>query len=386
MAGPEPSQRRLLSVAASAATATPTRSAPHIRDGFSLERTMRYMVVALIPCIAMAFINTGFQANVDLAVVGVEAAPGWRVAMLDRLGIGRDPYSLLANIVHGALYFIPVLAVTVLVGGLWERIFARLRDRPLSGGPPVIALLFTLSLPSSIPLWQAALGMSFAIVMGREIFGGTGRNFLNPVLVGLAFLYVTYPRDMIGETAWTMVDAFTSPTYLALAGQEGPGTIAWLATPWLYAFLGLAPGQMGTTSALACLIGGAFLLYTRVISVSIIAGMLLGTIVTAVAVNQFGDPANNAFVTLSWYWHLVLGSFAFGAVFLATDPVSSAMTTRGRWYYGLLIGIMVVLIRVASSSHPDGVMFAILFGNMFAPLIDYIVVWTHTRRRARRGV
>lgn len=379
---PESFRRRLPATAVSAAT----RGAPHIRDGFSVERAMRYMIVALVPCIAMAFINTGFQANVGLAVVGMEVAPGWRVALLDGLGIGRDPYSLLANVTHGGLYFIPVLAVTVLAGGIWEHIFATLRNRPASGGTPLIALLFTLSLPSSIPLWQAALGMSFAIVMGREIFGGTGRNFLNPVLVGLAFLYVSYPRDMIGETAWTMVDAFTSPTYLALAGQEGPGTLSWLATPWLYALLGLAPGQMGTTSALAGLIGGAFLLYTRIISGSIVAGMLLGTIVTAVAVGQFGDPAHNAFVTLEWYWHLVLGSYVFGAVFLATDPVSSAMTERGRWYYGLLIGIMVVLIRVASSSHPDGVMFAILFGNMFAPLIDYIVVWTHIRRRARRGV
>jgi Na+-transporting NADH:ubiquinone oxidoreductase subunit B len=386
MPGPKSFRHRLSSVTESAAAAAPTLSAPHIRDRFSVERAMRYMIVALIPCIVMAFINTGFQANVDLAVVGGETAPGWRVALLDRLGIGRDPYSLLANIAHGGLYFIPVLTVSVLVGGIWERVFAKLRNRPLSVDLPVIALLFTLSLPSSIPLWQAALGMSFAIVMGREIFGGTGRNFLNPVLVGLAFLYVTYPRDMIGETVWTMVDAFTSPTYLALAAQEGPGTISWLAKPWLYAFLGLAPGQMGSTSALACLIGGAFLLYTRIISGSIVAGMLLGTIVTAMAVNQFGDPANNAFVTLNWSWHLLLGSFAFGAVFLATDPASSAMTARGRWYYGLLIGIMVVLIRVASSSHPDGVMFAILFGNMFAPLIDYIVVWTHIRRRARRGV
>ena len=377
MAGPESRHRHFPSA--------PTRSAPHIRDGFNLDRAMRYMVVALVPCIAMAFVNTGFQANLDLAAVDMAAAPGWRVALLDRLGIGRDPYSLPANIAHGGLYFLPVLAVTVLVGRLWENIFATLRNRPLSGGAPMIALLFTLSLPSSIPLWQAAMGMSFAIVMGREIFGGTGRNFLNPVLVGLAFLYVTYPRDMIGETAWTSVDAFTNPAYLALATQDGAGAGAWLATPWLNAFLGLVPGQMGTTSALACLIGGAFLLYARIIPISIVAGILVGTIATTLAINQFGDPTNS-FVTLGWHWHLVLGGFAFGALFLATDPVSAAMTERGRWYYGLAIGILAVLIRVASSSLLDGVMFAILFGNMFAPLIDYIVMWTHIRRRAQRGV
>lgn len=360
-----------------------TPNALHIRDGFSLDQATRYIFVALVPCVVMAFVNTGFQANLDLAVVGIETAHTWRVALLDGLGIGRDPYSLLANVAHGALYFIPVLAVTLLAGALWEQIFAKFRNRPPGGGTPLIALLFTLSLPSSIPLWQAALGMSFAIVMGREIFGGTGRNFLNPVLVGLAFLYATYPRDMTGETVWTMVDAFTSPTYLALVGQEGGGRVGWLATPWLHAFVGLAPGQMGTTSALACLIGGAFLLYARIISGKVVAGMFAGMIATTVAVNQF-DSTGNAFIDVSWYWQMALGSFAFGAIFLATDPTTSAMTERGRLYYGLLIGVMVVVMRVGSSSHPDGVMFAILFGNMFAPLIDQMVVWTHIRRRARR--
>jgi len=361
-----------------------TDNAPHIRDSFNFDKAMRTMVVALAPCIAIAFYNTGFQANVNVAVAGVKSAPGWRGAVLDWIGVGYDLSGFWAAVAHGALYFIPVLLVALIVGGLWQNLFARVRNRPVSKGFLVIALLFALALPPSIPLWQAALGISFAIVVGREIFGGTGKNFLNPALVGLAFLYVTYPKDMVGETAWTMVDAFTSPTYLELAARKGPETITWLGTSWMQSFVGLTPGAMGTTSTLACLIGGAFLLYTRLASGRIIAGVLFGMIATAVVMNQFSIP-NNPFITLSWHWHLTLGSFAFGMVFLATDPVSAAMTDTGRWIYGLLIGAMVVVIRVANPAHPDGVMFAVLFGNIFAPLIDYMVVWANITRRARRS-
>ncbi|MEE9603442.1 MAG: NADH:ubiquinone reductase (Na(+)-transporting) subunit B, partial [Thermoguttaceae bacterium] len=335
-----------------------TQTAPHVRDAFSLERAMRSVLVALVPCIFMAFYNTGYQANVDVAIAGVKTAPGWRGATLDMLAVGYELSSVWAAIMHGALYFLPILVVTVVVGGLWERIFARLRNRPTAEGFMVIAILFSLSLPRTIPLWQVALGISFAIVVGKEIFGGTGRNFLNPVLTGLAFLYVTYPREMIGETAWTVIDAFTEPTYLQLAARKGPEVVTWLGTPWLTTFVGLSPGSIGTTSTLACLVGATYLLYKRIASARIMAGVLFGMVATVLWVNQFGDQAN-PFVGVSWHWHLTLGSFAFGAVFLATDPVSAAMTNTGRWIYGLLIGFMIVLIRVANTSHPDGVMFAI---------------------------
>ena len=370
--------------ARSVSTVTQTQSAPHIRDGFSLDRAMRCMVVALSPSIAMAFYNTGFQANVRLTVAGLKTAPGWRGAVLEGLGIGVDLAGFWAAVIHGALYFLPVLAVTVVVGGLWERVFAKLRSRPVAEGFLVVPLLFALLLPPSIPLWQAALGITFAIVMGKEIFGGTGRNFLNPALTGLAFLYVTYPKEMAGETAWTVVDAFTGATYLQLAAEKGPETVTWFGTTWLQTFVGLVPGSFGTTSTLACFIGAAFLIYTRVVSARIVAGVLAGMIATAVLFNQFGDQAS-PFTDLSWQWHLTLGSFAFGTVFLATDPVSAAMTNKGRWIYGLLIGVVVILIRVGNTSHPDGVMFAILFGNIFAPLIDYMIVWTNIRRRVRRN-
>ncbi len=302
--------------------------------------------------------------------------------MLEGLGVGTAPESVWADVCHGALYFLPVLAVSAVVGAFWERSFAHLRKRPRAEGLPVLALLFALSLPPSIPLWQVALGFSFAVVVGKEVFGGTGKNVLNPVLVGLAFLYVTYPREMAFETAWTVVDAFTSPTYLALAAQERPAAIAWLATTWEQSFLGLLPGAFGTTSTLACLLGAALLLYTRTASARIMAGVLAGAIGTVVLFNQLGGDAD-PFFGLAWHWHLTLGSFAFGTVFLATDPVTAAMTDRGRWIYGILVGVMIVLIRVANPNHPDGVMFAILLGNIFAPLIDHLVMRANIRRRAR---
>lgn len=361
-----------------------TQAAPHLRDGFNVERAMRCVLVALVPCVFMAFYNTGYQANLAVGD-GTGTAPGWRGLVIDALGTGYDRSSFWAAIVHGGLSFVPVLAVTVVVGGLWERVFARVRGRPPGEGFLVVALLFALALPPSIPLWQAALGISFAVVVGKEIFGGTGKNFLNPALTGLAFLYVTYPKEMISETTWTVVDAFGAATNLALAtGQAAQAGVAPLTT-WMQTFVGLVPGSFGTTSTLACLIGAAFLISRRVASLRIMAGVLVGMIVATSLANQLGHYGN-AFAGLAWYWHLTLGSFAFGAVFLATDPVSAAMTNTGRWIYGILIGLMVVLIRVGNATHPDGVIFAILFGNIFAPLIDHLVVRANIRRRARRRV
>ncbi|MDP6707465.1 MAG: NADH:ubiquinone reductase (Na(+)-transporting) subunit B [Alphaproteobacteria bacterium] len=363
--------------------AASTRLAPHIRDGFSLERAMRCVVVALVPCLFMALYNTGLQANIALAVAGSNAVPDWRLAWLRAMGLGIQPSDFWAAVVHGGLYLVPVLVVTVVVGGLWERLFAHYRRRPLGEGFVVVALLFVLLLPPTIPLWKAALGISFAIVVGKEIFGGTGRNFLNPALVGIAFLYVTYPKDMVVETAWAIPDAFTSATYLQEAADKGVAEIAWLPTAWLKTFLGLVPGGFGTTSTLACLIGAGYLLYTRVASARVMGGVLLGMLLTSLLVNQL-DGVGNAYVGLPWFWHLTMGSFAFGAVFLATDPVSAAATNKGRWIYGLLIGFAVVVIRVLNHSHPDGMMFAILLGNIFAPLIDYLVMRANIRRRMRR--
>ncbi len=360
-----------------------TRGPPHIRDTMSTDRAMNCVVVALIPCILMALFNTGYQANLAMAELGIGSAPGWRGAVLEILGIGYSPSSPVAAMWHGALHFLPVLAVTWIVGDLWERVFATFRDRERGPGLAVIALLFSLSLPPSIPLWQAALGMSFGIVVAREIFGGTGKNFLNPALAGLAFLYATYPEQMVGETAWTVVEGFTGATARNIAPGGGVQAAGWAGTNWMQSFLGVVPGVFGATSTLACLLGAAYLLATRAASARIMAGALFGMIATALLFNMLvGDAL--PFANLSWRWHLTLGGFAFGVVFLATDPVTAAATNTGRWVYGILIGSLVVVIRVANVAHPDGTMFAILFGNIVAPLIDHLVMRANIRRRARR--
>ena len=359
-----------------------TRGAPHVRDGFSVAYAMRCVAVALIPAIFMAFYNTGLQTNITMVRLKMASAPGWRGTVLDTLGVGYDPAGFWADVIHGGLYFLPVLAAVAVAAVFWQEVFARVRGRPPTEGLLVMALLFTLMLPPTIPLWQAALGISFGVVIGREIFGGSGKYVLNPVLIGLAFLYVTYPVEMVIESNWVMVDAFSKPTYLSLAAQQRPEALAWVATPWELSFLGLVPGAFGTTSTLACILGGWYLLYTRTASDRVIGGMLLGMIAAAALFNTLpGD----AYSSLSFHWHLTLGSFAFGVVFLATDQTTAAMTIQGQKVYGLLIGFLVVLIRVANMHHPDGVMFAILLGNIFAPLIDYLVVRANIRRRMKRN-
>ncbi len=359
-----------------------TQGAPHVRDAFCLAGAMRCQMIALLPCIFMAFYNTGLQTNLSMARLKIVSAPGWRGTVIEALAVGYDPMGFWAASVHGALYYLPVLGIVALVGVIWEQVFARIRGRPPAEGLMVMVLLYSLVLPPTVPLWQAALGVSFGLVVGREIFGGTGKNVLHPVLVGLAFLYVTYPAEMVIESNWVMVDAFSEPTYLSLTAQQRPEALAWVATPWELAFLGLVPGALGTTSTFGCILGAAVLLYTRTASGRVIVGILIGMVSTAVL---FNNLTGDAYFGMSFHWHLTLGGFAFGTVFLATDQTSAAMTDTGRWIYGLLIGALVVLIRTANMHHPDGVMFAILLGNIFAPLIDYVVVWANIRRRAKRN-
>ncbi len=361
-----------------------TPGAPHIRDTMNLTRAMNIVIVALIPCVLFGIYNTGYQANVLIMQAKLQSVPGWHGVIIDVLEIGYSPAGFVAPVFHGLLVFLPVLATSLIIGGVWEAIFVRVRGGGRRGDYVLIALLFSLSLPPPVPLWQVVLGMSFGIVIGKEIFGGTGKHFLNPALAGLAFLYVTYPAQMVGETAWA-VHGLSGATPLQATTGGGEQIIEWVGSSWMQSFLGLVPGAIGATSALACLIGAALLIGKRIASVRIMAGMLIGMIIAATLFNQFGDPAN-VFAVLSWHWHLVLGSFAFGAVFLATDPVSAAMTDTGRWIYGVLVGAMLILIRVMNSAHPDGVMFAILFGNIMAPLIDYGVMYANIRRRRKRRV
>jgi Na+-transporting NADH:ubiquinone oxidoreductase subunit B len=357
-----------------------TSGAPHVRDGIDLKRLMIIVVLAATPCLFMAMYMVGHEANAALASMGLQAADGWRGTLL---GIGIDPASVWACMWHGALYVLPVYIVTLIAGGFWEVLFALVRNHEINEGFFVTSLLFALTLPATIPLWQVAIGISFGVVIGKEVFGGTGKNFLNPALVGRAFLFFAYPSHMSGNAVWVPVDGFSGATALYLAKEGGVPAILDAGTTWTDAFLGNLMGSMGETSALACLVGAAILIFTRVASWRIMAGVMLGMIGASLLFNAIGSQTNAMFA-MPWYWHLVLGGYAFGMVFMATDPVSAAMTDVGRWIYGAVIGVMVTLIRVLNPGFPEGMMLAILFGNVFAPLIDWFVMQTNIRRRLRR--
>lgn len=360
-----------------------TRTAPHVRDGIDLKRMMSYVVVALIPCIIWSWYNSGFQANIALAELDAVRAD-WRGALLASLGIGFNPGNIFANLVHGFLLFLPIYLVTLIVGGLWEVLFATVRNHEVNEGFLVTSMLYTLILPPEMPLWMVALGISFGVVIGKEIFGGTGKNFLNPALTGRAFLYFAYPAEISGDQVWVAVDGFSHATPLGIGETGGMAAITEQIS-WWHAFLGFMPGSLGETSTLAILIGAAFLLYTRIASWRIIAGVTVGVIATSLVFNAFAGDAR-PLMAMPFWWHFVVGGLTFGMVFMATDPVSASMTNTGRWIFGILVGFMTVLIRSINPAFPEGIMLAILFANLFAPLIDYAVIQTNIRRRERRHV
>ncbi|SLN37836.1 NADH:ubiquinone reductase (Na(+)-transporting) subunit B [Ruegeria meonggei] len=364
---------------------TVTSVAPHARSYVDMKRIMTYVVIATIPCILWGMWNTGYQANSAIATLGPDAATGWRIAVLQMFGISLNPSSLMANVFHGMLYFLPIYIVTLVAGGIFEVIFATVRGHEVNEGFLVTSMLYTLILPATTPLWQVALGIIFGVVIGKEVFGGTGKNFLNPALVGRAFLYFAYPAQMSGDAVWTPVDGFSGATALAVTAADGVQALAADGITWSSAFLGQIQGSFGETSTLACMIGLAFLLMTKIANYRLIVGCLAGTISFTLLLNLIGSDTNPMFA-MPWYWHFVLGGYAFGLAFMVTEPVSASHTNVGRYIYGALIGVMVVMIRVINPAFPEGMMLAILFGNVFAPLIDHFVVQANIKRRARRHV
>ncbi|MEM6615845.1 MAG: NADH:ubiquinone reductase (Na(+)-transporting) subunit B [Pseudomonadota bacterium] len=359
---------------------TVTTVAPHARSYIDMKRIMTYVVIATIPCILFSWYNTGLQVN--LALQNHEGS-GWRYALVDGLGIGFNPSNILGNMAFGALFFFPIYITTLVAGGLWEVLFATVRKHEVNEGFLVTSMLYTLILPPETPLWQVALGISFGVVIGKEVFGGTGKNFLNPALTGRAFLYFAYPAQMSGETVWVPVDGYSGATALAVSAAEGYEQLSNYGMTWMDSFIGTVPGSLGETSTLACLIGLVFLLTTKIANWRMVAGCMGGMIGFSLLLNFIGSETNPMFA-MPWYWHLVVGGFAFGLVFMVTEPVSGSHTNMGRYIYGALIGVMVVMIRVINPAFPEGMMLAILFGNVFAPLIDHFVVQANIKRRIRR--
>ncbi|MFC2588714.1 MAG: NADH:ubiquinone reductase (Na(+)-transporting) subunit B [Ottowia sp.] len=363
-----------------------TRSTAHVRDCLDLKRMMILVWLCTFPAMFFGMWNVGYQANLAFAAQPdlLAAQTGWRFEVLRHLA-GFDPSSVWHNLLGGALWFVPIYAVTFAVGGFWEVLFATIRRHEVNEGFFVTSVLFALTLPPTIPLWLVALGISFGVVLGKEVFGGTGKNFVNPALAGRAFLFFAYPAFISGDAVWNVVDGYAGATALSQAAAGGVQALPAHGLSWMDAFLGFMPGSVGETSTLAILLGGGALLVMRIAAWRIVAGVMLGMVALSTLFNWIGSASNPMFA-MPWYWHLVLGGYAFGMMFMATDPVSAAMTNAGKWAFGILIGVMVVMIRVINPAFPEGMMLAILFGNLFAPLIDYFVMQANIKRRAARRV
>ncbi|MDP5039693.1 MAG: NADH:ubiquinone reductase (Na(+)-transporting) subunit B [Paraglaciecola sp.] len=356
----------------------------HVRDSIDLKRIMIMVWMATFPAMFYGMYNIGHQAH-NAILAGAGTMPDmWQAALFASLGgqIGLESTGGLAMFLYGACFFIPVYAVTFIVGGFWEVLFASVRKHEINEGFFVTSVLFALTLPATIPLWQVALGITFGVVIAKEVFGGTGRNFLNPALSGRAFLYFAYPAQISGDAIWTAADGFSGATWLSKAAS---GSVSdWsINADWWDAFLGNIQGSMGEVSTLAIMLGGLFIIYLRIASWRIVLGVLLGGAAFSLLLNLIGSDTNAMFA-MPWYWHLVTGGFAFGMFFMATDPVSASFTNTGKWAYGIMIGAMCIMIRVINPAFPEGMMLAILFANLWAPLFDYFVAQSNIKRRMAR--
>lgn len=335
-----------------------TKKGAHIRDGVDLKRTMITVVLALLPALIYGIYNTGYQYLIQTG----EAFTFWDAFL------------------HGAFKIVPMIVVSYAVGLSIEFIFAIYRGHEVNEGYLVSGLLIPMIMPVDLPLWILAISVAFAVLIGKEAFGGTGMNVLNPALMARAFAFFAYPTFMSGDKVWVseamIVDGISGETILGklAAGKE----VAWSAAEM---FNGAIPGSVSETSTLWILVGAAILILTGVGSWRIIVSGFIGAALTALLLNTF---AVNDLMAFPWYQHLIVGGLAFGIVFMATDPVSAAQTQKGKWIYGLLVGFFCIIIRVVNPAYPEGVMLAILLMNVFAPTIDHYVVSAHIKRRKKR--
>ncbi|MDY6903875.1 MAG: NADH:ubiquinone reductase (Na(+)-transporting) subunit B [Thermodesulfobacteriota bacterium] len=347
-----------------------TKQRPHVRDSLDLKRFMSMVLVALVPPLLFGIYNTGYQAS---QAAGLSTA--W-----------------LPVVLRGVEVVLPLIIVSYGVGFFWELLFASIRGHEISEGFLVTGLLFPLILPPTTPLWQAAIGISFGVVIGKEIFGGTGRNVFNPALTGRAFLFFAYPAQMSGDQVWVAnlaahgTDVVTGATPLAVsalsqAGKSMATVLNDAGFSFMRMFWGHLPGSVGGTSAFCCLLGAVFLIVVGVASYRIMLGGVIGVLATGGLLNLFAGPGAHPWYGLNPFYHLVMGGFAFGIVYMATDPVSAPGMQKSRWVYGFLIGMLTVLIRVFNPAYPEGVMMAILFMNLFAPLLDHVEIQLRLRQR-----
>lgn len=347
-----------------------TKKGSHIRDSIDLKRTMMVVVIALIPATLFGMWNLGYQHFLAMG----ETAGFWE------------------NLWFGFLQSFPMIVVSYVVGLGIEFIFALKHHEGLQEGFLVSGLLIPLIMPVNTPLWMVAVATAFAVIVGKEVFGGTGMNIVNIAITARAFLFFAYPTQMSGNKVWidlageTPADGYTGETALAIAINGGTEAVNAAGMTLMNGFYGFVPGSIGETSALAILIGAFILIYTGVGSWKIILSSIAGGAVMGIVLNWMGASyfPDNLYLQLPWFHHLVLGGFLFGAVFMATDPVTAAQTEKGKWIYGFLVGFLAILIRTVNPAYPEGMMMAILFMNIMAPLIDHYIVEANVKKRIKR--
>ena len=353
-------------------TNSQNKSGPHIRDNMDIKRTMFFVVIALIPCYLFGAYNIGYLHS---AAMGV-------------------PSSILSDFILGMTYVLPILIVTFIAGAICEITFAVIRKHEINEGFLVSCALIPLTMPPDIPLWQLFMGTCFGIIIGKEIFGGVGTNVFNPALTARAFMYFAFPTKISGEKVWAVgPDGYTGATALSIPANPTEydtatnlfNQVTQFDFSTLNLFWGLIPGSIGETNKLLILLGGLFLIYCGIASWRIMIASVLGLVFTAGLFNLLADYSTNAMLTITPLQHILIGSFLFGTVFMASEPVTSTHTNKGRWIYGFMIGVLTVIIRSVNPAYPEGVMLAILIMNMFAPLIDYYIVKSNINMRLSRN-
>jgi len=365
---------------------TPGSFLDNAGDGY--RRILKLQLLALLPVGIAALVNCGYQYVTLLAAEPARRGDDLRSNLARALGASHESPGLYDYLAAGVAHFLPLLLLALAVGGFWERIIAARRERPIEPGFISIALLFTLMLPAAAPFSHIVYGMSFAILLGKGIFGGDGKTFLSPALLGVAIVQVSFPGASGEHLLWQGLVGYSGSDAIAVFHRGGEAALADAGITVWSSFLGGTSGTLGTTSVLAVALGAALLLFARIISWRLLLAQLLGLTVVATLFNLAGavTGTDSGAAIMPIHWHLLLGSFAFGAVFIACDPVASCCTNPGRWIQGFLIGALVVLIRVANSTHPDAVIPALLLISIAAPLIDHAVIAWNIRQRARRHV
>ena len=347
-----------------------TQSGPHIRDSIDTKRVMILVVISLLPLYIFGSINIGYQNAM--------------ASMVERTGF--------ENFWFGLNQILPIIAVTFASGAFWELLFAIVRKHPVSEGFLVTCALIPLTMPPAIPLWQIVIATSFGIVIGKEIFGGVGMNIFNPALMARVFIFFTYPTKISGDKVWVAgPDGFSGATALAVPASElNQNAVSLLSNitqfdfSWWNLFWGWVPGSIGETNKFLIILGALFLAYIKIINWRVIIGAIIGLVSTALLTNIFSPFSTNSMLTIPPHYHLVMGSFLFGSVFMATEPVTGCHTNQGRWVYGILFGFLTVIIRTINPAYPEGVMLSILFVNAFAALIDWFIIQSNIKRRKAR--